>query len=297
VHLLTAAQQDRLRHLARRSPAFIGMRIIVHDNHVEVTHPEPQVLGFESIAATLAGSPAEQWPDLVDEHFRWIIAEGEDRSDIEGPTRAVLPRTRLYLTLSESKVAEGMTIAEGVSYADEITPGLLWVLAFDRPDRVEIMLDKDVQRHGFNQLYDAGVQNLPGELPDRFIEVNGVYYLRGSEYVASLVLAIPWVVETVAGVADTPHGVLVAMPSRDMLLFHAIGDPNSAGVPAAMDEIGQLTAECYANSPYQLSPLVYWWRPMAERWLETVAHHDGANLETFYSDDFEDMLRAVGTTR
>ena len=65
MHLLTAAQQDRMRHLARRSPAFAGMRVVVHDDHVEVTHPEPLVLGFESLSAALAGAPAGHWPDLA----------------------------------------------------------------------------------------------------------------------------------------------------------------------------------------------------------------------------------------
>jgi hypothetical protein len=289
VHLLTTAQQDRLRHLTRRSPAFIGMRVVVHDDHVEVTHPESLVLGFESISATLAGAPAGQWPELVDEYFRRIIALGAaDRSDVEGPTEAVLQRTRLYLAPSDSEAAEV------ASYADEITPGLRWVLAFDRPDSVVIMTDEDVRRHGVDQLYDAGAKNLARELPDRYIEADEVYYLRGSDYVASLALIIPWVIETVTGIAGTPHGALVAMPSRDKLLFHVIRDRDTAGVLAALDEIGQLAAECYANSPYQLSSLVYWWRPMPVGGLETVGHHNGAGVVTHYSDDFEDMLLTVG---
>ncbi|WP_158853342.1 hypothetical protein [Saccharothrix deserti] len=289
MHLLTTAQQDRLRHLARRSPAFIGMRVVVHDDHVEVTHPESLVLGFESLSAALAGAPAGQWPDLVDEHFRRIIALGTaDRSDVEGPTEAVLQRTYLHLATSDSEASEV------ASYADEITPGLLRVLAFDRPDSIVIMTDEDVRRHGFDRLYDAGLENLAGELPDRYLEADGIYYLRGSDYVGSLVLVIPWVIEAVTGVADAPHGALVAMPARDQLIFHVIRDRDTAGVLAALDEVGRLAAECYANSAYQLSSLVYWWRPMPVGGLETVGHHNGAGVVTYYSDDFEDVLFTVG---
>ena len=96
------------------------------------------------------------------------------------------------------------------------------------------------------------------------------------------------------GVADAPHGALVAIPSRDKLFFHVIRDRDTAGVPAALDEIGRLAAECYENSPYPVSSLVYWWRPLPVGALETVGYHNGAGVVTRYSDDFEDMLFTVG---
>lgn len=278
-----------MRHLARRSPAFIGLRIVVHDDHVEVLQPEPLELGFETLSATLANSPAGQWPDLVDEHFRRMIALGtEDSSDVEGPTEAVLQHTYLRLVPSDTGVSE---IA---SYADEITPGLLRVLAFDRPDSIVTMRDEDVRRHGYDQLYDAGAANLAKELPDQYYEVDGVYYLHGSEYVGSLVLIIPWVIEALTGVTDTPHGALVAMPARDQFIFHVIGDRDTAGVLAAVDEVGTLAAECHANCAHQLSSRVYWWRPMPVGGLETVGHHNGIVMDTYYSDAFEDVLFSVG---
>lgn len=290
--MLTTAQQERLRHLARRSPAFIGMRIVVHADHVEVTQPEQLELGFESLSAALAGAPAGQWPDLVDDHFRRAIAFAtEDDADIEGPTEAVLRRTFLRLATSDSGVSEV------ASYADEITPGLLRVLTFDRPDSIMIMRDEDVRRHGHDQLSDAGMENLAGELPNEYLEAEGVYYLQGSDYVGSLVLIIPWVIEAVTGVADAPHGALVAMPARDQFVFSVLRDRDTAGVLAALDEVGRIAAECHANSAYQLSSRVYWWRPMPVGGLETVGHHDGAGMVTYYSDDFEDVLLTVGPQR
>ena len=288
MHLLTPAQQDRLRHLARRSPAFIGMRVVVHDDHVEVSHPEPLELGFESLSATLAGTPAGQWPDVVDDYFRWAVAAGTDRSGIEGSTEEVLARTYVRLATSDSEVSRV------ASYADELTPGLLRVLAYDRPDSIVIMKDEDVLRHGFDRLYDAGLENLFRELPDRHFENDGVYYLQGSDYVGSLALVIPWVIEAVTGVVDTPHGALLAMPARDQLIFHVIGDRDTAGLLAALDKIGWLAAECHANSAHQLSSRVYWWRPMPVGGLETVGHHNGLGVVTYYSDDFEDVLFTVG---
>jgi hypothetical protein len=36
---LTTAQHDRLRNLVRRSPVFIGVRVSVHEDRVEVHEP------------------------------------------------------------------------------------------------------------------------------------------------------------------------------------------------------------------------------------------------------------------
>lgn len=289
MHSLTAAQQDRLRHLARRSPAFLGMRVVVHDDHVEVTHPEPLELGFESLSVALSGAPAGQWPEVVDEHFRRAIALATgDRSDLEGPTEAVLQHTYARLATADSGVP---AVA---SYADELAPGLLRVLAFDRQDAIVVMNDEDVLRHGFDRLYDAGIANLGRQLPDRYFATGDVYYLQGSDHVASLVLVIPWVIETVTGVIETPHGALVAMPARDQLIFHVIGDRDTEGLLAAVDEVGRLAAECHADSAYQLSSQVYWWRPLPVGGLETVGHHNGIGVVTDYSDDFEDVLFTVG---
>ncbi|MCT2587426.1 hypothetical protein [Actinophytocola gossypii] len=285
MHLLTTAQRDRMRHLVRRSPAFVGMRIVVHDDHVEVTQPEQLVLGYESLSAILAAAPSGQWPDLVDDYLRMVIAAGtEDRSDLEGPTEDVLPRTYARVVPTDPDVS---AIA---SYADELVPGLQRVLAFDLPDAIAVMRDEDVARHGIDLLYDAGTQNLTTQLPDQYREKDGVYFLQGSEYVASLVLIIPWVIEAVTGMTETPHGALVALPARDQLIFHVIGPGGTEGVLAALDQVGQLVAECHAESPHQLSSRVYWWRPLPVGGLETVGHHNGAGMVTYYSDDFEDVL-------
>lgn len=276
-----------MRHLARRSPAFIGMRIVVHEDHVEVTHPESVELGFESLSATLARSPAEDWPDLVDDHFRRALTLATtDTSDVEGPTESVLPHVYVRLATTDSGVAQA------ASYAEEIVPGLLWTFAFDRPESIAVMKDEDVRRHGFEQLWDAGLQNLARELPDRFMEAGGIRYLQGSDYVGSLGLITPWVVEAMTGLTETPHGVLVAMPARDQFIYYVIGDEGTEGVLAAMEEIGRLAAECYAESPYQLSSRVYWWS--AANGFETVGHHTGIGLTTYYSDDFENVLFDLG---
>ena len=57
--------------------------------------------------------------------------------------------------------------------------------------------------------------------------------------------------------------------------------------------MGRLAAELFAGSTHPLSPRVYWCRTEPVGSIETVAHHDGRDVITYYSDDFADMLYDV----
>jgi hypothetical protein len=46
VYNLTTAQHDRPRNLVRRSPVFVGMRVSVHEDRVEVHEPGDPVFGL-----------------------------------------------------------------------------------------------------------------------------------------------------------------------------------------------------------------------------------------------------------
>jgi hypothetical protein len=288
--LLTTPQQERLRRLVRRSPAFIGMRVEVHDDRVEVRHPEPLTLGFASLSALVAAAPADDWPDVVDQYLRRILELGTNPPpELDGPTEDILGR--IYPRLLERPESR----AELPAYAEEIIPGLLLLFAFDLPDAMAYLIDEHVRRHGFDRLYDAGLDNLCRELPDRYVESDGIHLLQGSEYVSSLVLLMPWVIEAVTGLTETPNGALVAMPGRDQLVFHVARD--RAGVLRAMEQLGEIAGEWYAEHPHGLSPRVYWWRPLPVGGAESVAHHDGTRLVTYYSDAFADMLHDVDRER
>ncbi|HEX2132901.1 MAG TPA: hypothetical protein VHH15_15235 [Actinophytocola sp.] len=286
MHQLTTPQRERLHRLVRRSPVFIGMRVEFHDDRVEVIHPEPVTLGFESLSALVAGTPADQWPDVVDGYLErgYVLATSEP-PELDGPTEAVLERT--YLRLMSTEYDE-VTFP---SYAEELVPGLARVFAFDLPDAILTMDDDRVHRHGFERLFDAGAENLCRELPDRYAENDGVVVLQGSDYVGSLVLVLPWVVEALTGDTALPHGALVAMPARDTLALHIVRD--RAQVLRALEEMAALAAEWYAASTHGLSPRVYWCRTEPVGRIETIAHHDGRGVVTYHSEDFANTLYEV----
>ncbi|GAB3436563.1 DUF1444 domain-containing protein [Actinophytocola sediminis] len=283
---LTAPQQERLRRLVRRSPAFIGMRIEVQEDHVEVLHPEQLVLGFGSLSLLVADAPEGQWPEVVDQYLERILALGAtEPPELSGPTEELLGR--IYVRLMEHP---GPTY-QLPDYVEELVPGLVTQFAFDLPDAIMNLTDEHVARHGFDRLYEAGMENLCRELPERYLEGDDVYVLQGSEYVGSLVLVIPWVIEALTGLTEVPNGALVAMPARDQLIFHVIRDREQT--TRAVAEIGRIAGEWYAENPFGISPRVYWWRPLPVGGLESVAHHDGDDVITYYSSEFADTLYEV----
>lgn len=296
MHNLTTNQYERLRNLVRRSPAFIGMRVVVHDDWVEVVEPEELELGLGPVLDAVADAPVDQWPDLVDDCLeRLLRALTGGSPELDGPTEQVLDR--IYARLRPAKGhPDGWW-----TYARELAPGLLVVLALDHPDHITILNDDHVQRHGFDRLLDVGLDNLCGQLPETYAACDGVYLLSGSDHVGSTVLVMPWVVEAVTGAPDLPHGVLVAMPNRATLVFHVLRD--GAGARYALGEIARLAAEYYEDTPGPLSPKVYWWPP-GSGVLEPVAHHAGdgdgvlgEDLVTHYPADFADLLEELDRVR
>jgi hypothetical protein len=286
---LTTSEHERLRNLVRRSPAFIGMRVVVHDDEVEVLEPEDLVFNLGLVADAVAGAPADQWPELVDDRVERIIAMLVDGSpELDGPTEQLLDRILVRLRPAEDSPVEWW------NYASEVAPGLLIVLALDYPDHVAILNDGQVERHGRDQLLEAGFTNLTGQLPGSYAEGNGVYVLTGGDFVASTALIMPYVVETFTGTPDYPHGVLVAMPEHHTLIFHVPHD--GPGTRYALAEIARLAAEFHDGDPNPISPYVYWLAPEAG-YLRPVARHVGEesgvigeDLVTQFPADFAALL-------
>ncbi len=288
VQNLTTSQYVRVQNLVRRSPVFIGMRVVVNDSEVEVLEPEDLVLGLHPVVEAVAGAPPDEWPSLVDECLERMMRAVTDNSpELDGPTEQVLDRIYARLRPIDGSPTEWWR------YAREVAPGLLIVLALDHPHHIAILNDEQVHRHGFDVLMAAGLDNLCGQLPETYATDDQVYILSGEEYVASTVLVIQWVVEVVTGDPEVPHGVLVATPDHTTLIFHVLRD--GAGARHALGEMARLAADQHEAGRQPLSPHVHWWRP-GSGYLEPVAHASadsgviGSDLITQYPPDFAELL-------
>lgn len=286
------SQHDRLRNLIRRSPVFTGMRIAIRDDRLEVLEPEDLVFGLGPLFDAVAGTPEDRWPSLVDDCLgRMLGVLTGGAPELDGPTEPLLDRVYAKIRPAEGSPA----------YAKDIAPGLVVTLALDHADHITIMNDEHVQRHGFDRLFEVGMDNLYEQLPAEHATCDGVYIISGAEYTASTAMIIPGVVEVVTGSDEFPYGVLLAMPNDHMLVFHVLRD--SAGVRYAMGEIAQLAAEYYVDSDRPLSPNVHWWQP-GVGYFESVAHQAGdghgvigAHLRTRYPPAFAHVLEQLDRAR
>ncbi len=288
VRNLTTSEEDRVRNLVRRSPAFIGMRVAVHAEHVEVLAPEELELGLGPVFNAVADAPPDQWPALVDDFLTGMLHRLTNGSpELDGPTDALL--SRVYARLRPSIGSP----TQWWRYAREVAPGLLMVFALDHPDHVAILNDDQVNRHGHDRLLTAGLENLCTQLPEQFSMSDEVYVVSGGDYVASTALVLPWVLEAATGLTDFPNGALVAMPDHTTLIFHPI--TTARGVHHALGEMTALTARCHDDAENPLSPYVHWWYP-SNGYLEAVAHAAddqspiGADVVTTYPPDFVMLL-------
>jgi hypothetical protein len=293
---LTNDEYERLRGLVRRSPAFTGMRIVVHHDRVEIVEPHDIVIMLRPLVDRVADAPPDRWPELVDAMLEDVlpaIIHGEP--DLDGPTEAFLGRVF-------PRLKEFDTIDPDLSYAPEIAPNLYMLLGLDRPEQIAILTDDRVRSHGFDRLYEAAIDNLFGQLPEvATCFDDDVYVLEGSDYVGSLALVLPWVVDSITDAPDFPHGVLVAVPNHNRLVFHVLRDATRARSALAM--IAQVAEDCHAEEVVPLSPRVYWLGPERGS-LDLVAEYAGdahgvigEDVVRFHSPDFAaalDELDRVG---
>jgi hypothetical protein len=292
VYNLTTNQHERLRNLVRRSPVFIGMRVVVHDDWAEVVSEELE-FGLGPVFNAVAGAPMDEWPKLVDDCLEEIYnALTGKQADLDGPTEPLL--SRMYVKLRPF-VDDARTMWP---YALEVAPDLLLVLALDYPNHIALLNGDRVRQHGFDRLLEAGINNMYEQVPNECVTHAGIFIIEGSDYLASTVSVLPWLVETITGDPDVSHGVLVAVPNDNTLVFHALKD--GAGAGYAVGEIARVAAECYEDSQRPLSRNVYWWSPETG-YLEPVAHHVGAesgvigqDLATHYSPGYAQALDTLG---
>lgn len=278
----TARQGERFRGLAQAAFADVGLEVTVHER--SVVDAAGREFGLDNVATVchLSDAGERAWPDLVQEHVQHIVVALDQPSPFETLTAAQV----LKATYPRIVPADGMP--PSITYGRPVAAGLIEILNLDQPTTVAYFNDEAVERFGHDELFRAARVNLRDVEPDEVEQVGhpdgwSVHLVYGeSMFVASLLLRLPEIVARYDGPPDPEMGVLVAIPSRDQLYFHAVRD---AGAAPALDLLADAAATGYQDGG-DLSPSVYWWRAtgiaqvteLTEDGLRTVSVPDLAHL-------------------
>jgi hypothetical protein len=292
---LTQAQARRLRMLVRHAMAERGREVVVSGGHVQ--DDQGTVFGLRNIAAIcrndLNGENA--WPQLIAGYADMVLAmRPEDTArELAGLTAAKV-RDHIYVKVLSAD-SLGPAIASYRS-APELAPGLLELLALDRPDRSVLLPDDDVARLGGpTWLRQAALANLralpaPGHVHlDRAGGNLDVIYGE-SPYTASRLLTLPDLLTQVLGSADAAYGVLAAMPCRHRALFHVLRD--NTALPS-LRLMARYTRLVHIEEPGPISPHVLWWRDRT--WTVLTQDADDGTTTLHINGELAAILRQLAT--
>ncbi len=213
------------------------------------------VFGLQNIAQACRQADRDEWRELIAAHFDSIFeAIGDDNAlEIDmsdfGRLKGRL-RARLYPVDIIHHTAEIVQRAG--------PEGTLEVLVLDLPTTVRTVsrAEADAWRLDPEDLLDIGRQNLraSGRLAETVFPLEPGAWLKvltgDPYYAASHALLLDEYLRD-----DLPHGALVGIPKRDMLLLHEIRD---MGLMEALTALLQLIVGMHRDGPGSLSPFLYW---------------------------------------
>ena len=277
--VLTEALARRLRLLSRQSMAQAGLEVTVYADYLEDS--SGREFGLDGLSRLVAGLPAKQWVNAVDDHVNRLLAVVDAPDEFDVPTEDLLART--YLRLYP---ASTLPEPDRWSYGREVLPGVLELLALDLPDAVGVYTDERVAPHGIDDLRRAGLANLRTVEAEERNDIQGVQVLLGeSVYLASTLLILPEMVLRTTGEASLPNGVLAAAPSRNVLMYHV---PRDGQVIGAIEAMANMARHDHESSVGPVTPHVYWWR---DGTFSQITHDaDDGGIAVHIEGDFAEVF-------
>ncbi|GIV83412.1 MAG: hypothetical protein KatS3mg052_0419 [Candidatus Roseilinea sp.] len=275
---------------------FVERRIPVHVKADEgVVQAESgvfhhtSVLGLQNVAQSCAQVGIERWPSLIAEHFDCIFAVSDDQNALMvdvGDFDKVSERLRARLYPVD-------LLSQSVETIHRPGPeGTIEVIVLDLPTTVRTISRSEAKRWDLEapELFEIGRRNLQraGSLKRTSVVLrSGVeihLYSGDPYYAASHTLILDAYLPD-----DLPHGALVGLPRRDVILLHLI---RNIGVAEAVGLMLQAIVGMYADGPGSLSPHLYWfWQG---EFITLPYTRDGDALDFSPPMEFAELLERLG---
>lgn len=293
---LSPQQSRRLVDESIAALARLGVTA-VYDDDGGLRDTDNTVYGLWNLAAHLAEVPEHAWPHEVQAHFeRMLVAMKPNMPQNLDEARSIL-QLRVRPDVPEFP-------ATPTGYPQAIGPGLALVAAYDFPTHVSDLHDPShLQALGpWPTVYEVALNNLRS-LPAPSLErwradpdeptSEVLAFVADDVFGASRLVVLDELLASV--VVDAPHGVLVAVPDRAVLLVHAL---TGQGVATAMNDLINLTQQRYLNEPGTISGDVYY-RPNPQHSvapLQQITEYHGTECRVLVRDGFADAMAALGLT-
>ena len=232
--------------------------------------------GLANLAQVLANCDRADWESEIARHF-----EPSDDDDHPSTWSEAAERVRLRLFRSEAfppghpavtwPVCDDLAavlMLDGAEQARPLNSGELvdW--------RVKSELAFDRALHNSVKLEAVETEQKDGE--------NGadLRVLHGGFYTSVNVLVLERHLD-----GEAPHGAVVAIPNRHVVLFHRIVD---AGVMSAVNTMIITAGSFYDQGPGAISPFLYWWQP--DRLVTMEARFDGGAVHFDPPEEFTQLV-------
>ena len=233
-----------------------------------------------------------EWPQRIADHFDALAAAAKDHEKFN-VREAEFDWVKDMLAVRIGD--EGSLPIDKLLFRRDL-PGTISYLVFDLPHSVESVPPELPDKWGksVDELFTLGLANVKQSANPSIEQVeikDGVSFTActgDSFFIASLALLL----DQLDG-ATGPHGTLVAIPHRHMLLFHRI---DNADAVLAVQHLGVLAVNLDEQGPGSISPNLFWYR--AGKFLDLPFGVEGDTFTFRPPDEFMEMLTELpaGTT-
>ena len=291
---LTVGDARDLTELARAAFAAEGTEVVPDGQGALVG--DHRTFGLTNLAAMAAQHPRRRWSGLAKRHARGILAAHATDAAATDPESV---RSQVLVKLRPVE-----DVGRVASYAPEILPGILLLVAIDHPDHVrELFSDEAVDElGGWDELRDVAIHNLRrlGPPDHEVIQADperpdSVVHLFGSDdfFGAARLAILPEVLAGV-GIERPSHGALVAVPNRHLLLVHPLEGPGV--VPAVQMMVRLATSEFHGHTG-PVSPQVFYRSAEGQVQQVTVQDEDEGTVAVQVAGPFAEAFDALGLTQ
>ena len=247
----------------------------------------PGQYGVINLAQTCNHHEADQWPQRIADHFDALAAAASDH-DRFNVREAAFEQARDLLAV---RIGDDQSLPTDKLLCRRDLPGTISYLVFDLPHSVEsVPLEMPGKWGvGVDEIFAIALANVRRAAQPRVEQVeiqpdlSFTAYHGDSFFTASFALMLDQLEDAVG-----PHGTLVAIPHRHMMLVHRI---ENADVIHAVQHLGVLAVNLDQQGPGSISPNLFWY--YGREFVDLPFRIDGENFNFRPPAEFMEMLNAL----